>query len=601
MALDTKLNLNECKFEQLTTETLNLSGCTNIFGNLIIKSGGTISILDNHGMGKVFTSDDNGNGFWGEGFVTGFTNGLIKYNNQNVCLGTPSDIDNTTINLVTGTTHTHKFKSSSFVRNDGGILVDGAGRFYLDDSYVSDTTLPNLYTITGITSNQSIGILESGQTLGMVYITNLGSEIAYVNLGTTPTGDEITPYTTIKILPNDDVSVTINMRLSKSLNKTIYISSSDWNNIELEVQWANITYQNASTTITPSDLPMASDITLGAIRIGDGISIDGDGIVSVDSIDLNNISDVSITTPSIGNLLMYNGSNWVNSGLTITTNLSELTDVSINSPAKDELLVYDGNKWINTGITTGGGFLGLVTKTSSKPSNLKQNQWVKPRPEDNNNLEYTFTNFCDSLGNPINVNLSLEDVYLRYCESGNYWTKEYYDKPLTYDKTWIGSYENKVCEIPVIDEWVSSEEALCHIGQKFSYKSQTIMVNDLDTCISIPNNILIENINLKNVGNTKILTVPSGKRAIINDLKLIMLQQANPTTLTINVGSGGGVYNNLINGYGISNICQYEVYSLPVPQEPNLALNSDVYLRVVSGSTHANELCGHLLVNAFIF
>ncbi|HPC09444.1 MAG TPA: hypothetical protein PLN85_00020, partial [archaeon] len=67
MALDTKLNLNECKFEQLTTETLNLSGCTNIFGNLIIKSGGTISILDNHGMGKVFTSDDNGNGFWGEG------------------------------------------------------------------------------------------------------------------------------------------------------------------------------------------------------------------------------------------------------------------------------------------------------------------------------------------------------------------------------------------------------------------------------------------------------------------------------------------------------------------------------------------------------
>jgi len=95
MALDTKLNLNECKFEQLTTETLNLSGCTNIFGNLIIKSGGTISILDNHGMGKVFTSDYDGNGtnvpwdskqkiYWIKNAGISSTNASKRYKNYSI-------------------------------------------------------------------------------------------------------------------------------------------------------------------------------------------------------------------------------------------------------------------------------------------------------------------------------------------------------------------------------------------------------------------------------------------------------------------------------------------------------------------------------------
>jgi hypothetical protein len=67
--------------------------------------------------------------------------------------------------------------------------------------------------------------------------------------------------------------------------------------------------------------------------------------------------------------------------------------------------------WI-TG-NTGGGFLGTVTRTSSEPTNLKNNQWVKPKP-DGNCFCYTFSNFLDSGSTAISVNLSLEDVYLRY-------------------------------------------------------------------------------------------------------------------------------------------------------------------------------------------
>ena len=39
MAVDTKPNLSSCKFEQYSGETLNLSGCTDIYGVIKVASG----------------------------------------------------------------------------------------------------------------------------------------------------------------------------------------------------------------------------------------------------------------------------------------------------------------------------------------------------------------------------------------------------------------------------------------------------------------------------------------------------------------------------------------------------------------------------------
>ena len=52
----TKLSFNSDKFEQLTNDTINLSGNTNIFGNF--------SIIDDAASGKVLFSDENGKVFW---------------------------------------------------------------------------------------------------------------------------------------------------------------------------------------------------------------------------------------------------------------------------------------------------------------------------------------------------------------------------------------------------------------------------------------------------------------------------------------------------------------------------------------------------------
>jgi len=90
MAFETKLNLNSYKSKQISGDTLNLSGCTHIFGEFELASGGTLSILPNRGAGKVLTSDANGLGTWqinsNISAITGATNGLTRVGNQ-VILG----------------------------------------------------------------------------------------------------------------------------------------------------------------------------------------------------------------------------------------------------------------------------------------------------------------------------------------------------------------------------------------------------------------------------------------------------------------------------------------------------------------------------------
>ena len=64
MGLDTKPNFSSNKFEQCTNDTMNLSGCTQIFGKFDMESGSTLTICDNRGVGKVLTSSASGVATW---------------------------------------------------------------------------------------------------------------------------------------------------------------------------------------------------------------------------------------------------------------------------------------------------------------------------------------------------------------------------------------------------------------------------------------------------------------------------------------------------------------------------------------------------------
>lgn len=292
MAIDTKPNFSNNKFEQCVGDIMNLSGCTQIYGYFDIENAATLTICNNAGAGKVLTSDGTGVATWQNpsgdtyhGTVTSISAGTgMDFTEITtvgaISLGTPSPITSGSTNIVTGNTHYHEFSACTFVTGNQGIMVDENNHFYIDTSYVSDLYTPNLFSFSGVTSNQSIGILPSGQTMGIVYLTNSGTNPVSVNISTTPLGNDITPYQSIDVDPNEDVSLTINMRVSLTENKVIYINAADWTDVILNVEWAYINYKNADICVD-NTVPVATTESTGIVQIGGGLCVDGEGVISV--------------------------------------------------------------------------------------------------------------------------------------------------------------------------------------------------------------------------------------------------------------------------------------------------------------------------------
>jgi len=293
-----------------------------------------------------------------------------------------------------------------------------------------------------------------------------------------------------------------------------------------------------------------------------------------------------------------------NSGITVVSSLSELTDTTIDTPTTNEVLTYNGSNWVNSGATTIDGFLGTVTKDSVEPSNLKDTQWVMPAPQSDGTFEYTFDNFLDVTSTAIHVNISLENVWLRYNEGGDYWIKESFDKSLSSGKTWIGTTDNKVSEIEIIEEWAPTE-TLSDIGQKYDLQTQTMMKTSAVKTTIVQNYLYVQNIDLSTVANTKILENVTGKKLLIKNIKLIILNTEN-STFTVNVGTNSSSFNNIVNAYDIANVVIDEYYILPLIDIPTgsdgtiIDINSlDLYFRV--SATDATTLEAHLLLEGFIY
>ena len=70
---------------------------------------------------------------------------------------------------------------------------------------------------------------------------------------------------------------------------------------------------------------------------------------------LDNIGDVGITSPFIGQVIMFDGTNWINQSITPfscsdldTCNISDLGDVDITTPSIGDILIFNGTNWVST-------------------------------------------------------------------------------------------------------------------------------------------------------------------------------------------------------------------------------------------------------------
>ncbi len=101
----------------------------------------------------------------------------------------------------------------------------------------------------------------------------------------------------------------------------------------------------------------------------------------ISDLSVNDLSDVVVTSATNGQVLKYNGTNWVNAadstGTTINS-LDDIGDVTITSVSEGQVLKYNGSAWINSTDSTGTSInalndIGDVTITSV--SNGQVLQW----------------------------------------------------------------------------------------------------------------------------------------------------------------------------------------------------------------------------------
>ena len=104
----------------------------------------------------------------------------------------------------------------------------------------------------------------------------------------------------------------------------------------------------------PRELGDLSDLDLTGAVTGDILSFNGtdwvpDSLASLSNFALDDATDVIITTPANKHALVYNGSNWINRLLTI----NDLDDVVANVAVSGQVLTYNGTDWVADTIVLG--------------------------------------------------------------------------------------------------------------------------------------------------------------------------------------------------------------------------------------------------------
>ena len=108
----------------------------------------------------------------------------------------------------------------------------------------------------------------------------------------------------------------------------------------------------ATASIAITSLSQLPDVLVSGASSGDVLYRDGSYWVSR-ALYLNDLADVQGTnSASNGQFLKYNGSSWVGATISEVSNINDVSDVTITSAANGQFLQYNGSAWVNSTLPT---------------------------------------------------------------------------------------------------------------------------------------------------------------------------------------------------------------------------------------------------------
>jgi hypothetical protein len=109
----------------------------------------------------------------------------------------------------------------------------------------------------------------------------------------------------------------------------------------------------------PRALPELSDVSLSSPVANQALVYDGVDWKNL-NISIDSASDTSFANLQNGNSLVYNSGEWSNQ--TLSYALNDLTNVSVSSPSSGQILRFDGTNWV---ANTDGKILNVISTTKT--------------------------------------------------------------------------------------------------------------------------------------------------------------------------------------------------------------------------------------------
>ena len=272
-------------------------------------------------------------------------------------IATLSGIDLAATSVVPGT-------YNNITVDNYGRAVSGSNTTYLTDN--------NVVFYTGDVNGAGNAIVDL--TLASVSVPGTYSIVTIDDKGRVLFGDN--PLS--GVIPGTYNNVTVNdVGIVTDGSNSLYITGNETITLTGDVVGNGTTSINttlANNGVTPGTYKTVTVDGTGRVTAGDvglsgitpgiynnltvnsyGIATSGSNTAYLTQLSLNQLTDVVVPTPSLGDVVKWDGTQWINSpdiaggGAGVTT-LDQLTDVSTPTPVLNDYLKWNGTQWVNSTV-----------------------------------------------------------------------------------------------------------------------------------------------------------------------------------------------------------------------------------------------------------